>query len=1084
MSRKSKKKSTSKYRKFKISPLIPVIAIIEVLVLIAISSYAWFIVVREKQANTGLITVDADSGLNIDFKNANYEDEINLWDYVPEDFEFSPVTSLDGRNVFVPTSGTFGNDTTNSIVYRDATINDINTKYVDVDFTLTNTNDSEVYVYLNNESHFRVYDRATATNNEEMKNSRALRLAFYTNDAKHGNVGSSILENTNNENATLARLSQSVTVYFNKPSHWNSCNAYIWKRVNSTNYEAVSWPGSEMTHVAGTVYSYTFSNVEGYTSIVFNNGQKDNTVTYDSSHTTTYTQTRDLKIYTPSSSSDPAHLYEGSAAENSTGSAYSTKTVYFRKPNDWTGVRAHAFRTPNETNSPSFTSYPGDECTNCGADIYSYTFPATYNGNTMGGIVFNNLANQNNKTADLAADDGALYYFTNGGSNGACTKTTCSESTVYFNNIFNWSKPYVKLKSTISGHVTRVPMTNLSAGVYYATVPSAYYQIAFEDRDGLNNTTTDQTTLYKYTQFATTNDGYIYRPDTWTNTGYSFTSFSYTDYVGDAADSYAVISPGVSAGFQRAYTPVVGVHNTTGAPIEVVPAFASSIDNYIMRSGREMFRIPANGMLDLSMVVWLEGTDKDCTNANYAAKNIELYLEFSTSIPAQQRESDSQPYYTYRFFDKTRECWTSDRLTNEAGVSVAPVMQLYDNTDKRGYLMHAASTTNHGNTRKVDVWECSAPATLYTAGHDLYFRRVDPYNEDEVWNYWHPVSPQDCNGAALEQYTVSGKTNYYVNFTAFADGAPASTGESGIEGNSTPIGAATNGATPARSCGGLWGKKETRLLTIIDGTSGHWYNNNNAVMTLNYTYSYGNSKTQAIEYKTSGPYYGQIYYAVVPIDMYDSASKASGFSFKRFYDFDTDYAMNIKNRNASMTYSANDTFTISGALKGYYAEISQSPNSTKQQWFGKDILFCNISYTDSGTDKNLFNGTNIKFKLLYKNSSNQNISLNSYAANGYNEYNYLYDNNGSFQHGTNKYNGYISVVPWNATKIQAARSNTGSTNWTTAYNWLNSDCTYNSANHNLVLTHWSGTEPNNIAYAYNNSIGSSWPQIPATWYPE
>ena len=1072
MSRNSKKKSTSKYRKFKVSPLISVIAIIEVLVLIAISTYAWFVVAKEKEANTGLITVDADSGLNIDFKNANYDDEINLWEYVPDDFEFSPVTSLDGRNVFVPTSGTFGNDTTNEIVYRDSTINDINTKFVDVDFTLTNTNNQEVNVYLNNNSHFRVYDNKNETTGEEQDNSRALRLAFYTNDAKHGNVSSSILANTNNENAALDALEQRVTVYFNKPSTWTNCYAYIWKVVDDTTYVSVSWPGSTMTHVAGSVYSYTFSNTDAYTKIIFSNGEKDNPVPYDGSNDSECTQTRDLTI-------SDGKLYEYNEGEGSTGSAYTTKTVYFRKPSDWTGVRAHAFKASGQTTS--FTDYPGDECTNCGADIYSYTFPTTYNGNNMGGIVFNNLANKNNKTKDLAATDGALYYFDPSKSDGSCLSTTYGESTVYFNNTLNWTKPYVKLTS-LSGHVTRVPMTNLSAGVYYATIPSAYTQLAFEDREGLNNNTSNQTTLYKYTQNKTVTNGYIYRPDAWTNSGYDLSSFSYSDTVG-GSDNYAVISPGVSAGFQRAYTPVVGVADTTGAPLQVVPAFASSIDNYIKRSGKQMFTIPANGMLDLSMIVWLEGTDKDCTGENYAAKYIDMYLEFSTSLKEREGVDDAD-YYTYRFYDKTRECWTSDRLTNDAGVSVAPVMQLYDNTDKRGYLMHAASTTNNGNTRKVDVWECSAPATLYTKGHDLYFRRVDPYNEDEVWNYWHPVSPKECNGAALEQYTVSGKTNYYVNFTAFADGAPASTAELGIEGNDAPIGAATNGATPARSCGGLWGKKETRLLTIIDGTSGHWYNNNNAVMTLNYTYSYGNSKTQAIEYKTSGPYYGQIYYAVVPIDMYDNTSKASGFSFKRFYDFDTDYAMNIKNRNASMTYSANDKFTISGALKGYYAEISQSPNSTKQQWFGKDILFCNISYTDSGTDKNLFNGTNIKFKLLYKNSSNQNISLNSYATNGYNEYNFLYDNNGSFQHGTNKYNGYISVVPWNATKIQAARCNIDTTNWTTTYNWLTSDCTYDSANHNLVLTHWSGSEPNNIAYAYNNSVGTTWPQIPATWYPD
>ena len=57
MSRNStkKKKSTSKYRKFKISPLISIVAIIEVLVLVAISTYAWFIVAQEKLIDTGSV---------------------------------------------------------------------------------------------------------------------------------------------------------------------------------------------------------------------------------------------------------------------------------------------------------------------------------------------------------------------------------------------------------------------------------------------------------------------------------------------------------------------------------------------------------------------------------------------------------------------------------------------------------------------------------------------------------------------------------------------------------------------------------------------------------------------------------------------------------------------------------------------------------------------------------------------------------------------------------------------------------------------------------------------------------------------
>lgn len=1067
MSRNSsnKKKSTSKYRKFKISPLIPVIAIIEVIVLIVISTYAWFVVSQEKEANTGIISVDADSGLDIDFKNATYNDHINLWDYVPDDFEFSPVTSLDGRNVFVPTSGTFGNDQTNNIKFREATINDINTKYVDVDFMLTNTNNVNVNVYLNNRSYFRVYDNNHKIDeNEPIDNSRALRLAFYTNDAKHGNVSSSILENTKNEDAVLAKLENRCTVFFEKPSGWSDCNAYIW---TGSNQPYIAWPGSAMTHVAGSVYSYTFSNKDNYSKVVFNNGSTGND-----------NQTADLTIVN-------GNLYKKSDSENSTGESYSTKTVYFMKPSDWTGVRAHAFKASNQPDS--FTNYPGDECYYCGCDVYSYTFPTVYEGYSIDGIVFNNLANQNNKTLDLDAVDGRLYYFTAGGSNGACSFTNYTTKTVYLNNSEGWSKPYVKVKAP-SGHEVRVAMTNLSAGIYYATFPGVYTQVGFEDRSGYNNETTQVTGTNKYTQYTAVTDGEIYRPNEWTSTGFTLTDFSYTGYVGTSGEStYAVISPGVSAGFQRAYTPVVGSAPNTGVPTQVVPAFACSLDNYIKsETNPAMFTIPAGGMLDLSMVVWLEGTDKDCTGENYAAKNIDIYFEFSTSFTdSTMGDVAVQNNYTYRFYDKTREVWTADRLSNDAGVSVAPVIQLYDDTAKRGYLMHAASTTNIGNTRKVDLWECSAPAELYTDDHDLYFRRVDPYNEDEVWNYWHPVRPKSGSGNTAMQNDV-------VSFTAFSDGAPASAGETGIAGNETPLdvkdgnGNTVNAGTPTQSCGGLWGKHTTALLTVIDGTNGNYIKNDKGVMTINYTYKYNKSSStsQSIEYKASGSFFNQVYYFVVPTALYNSTDYASSFSFKRFYDFDKEYAMNIKHRNDTMKYDSGAKFTISGKLAGYYAEVSKSPSGTKQSWFGKDLLYVNISKANNGTDKNLFDGTGIQFKLLYKTNS-ANISLHDSTASssvGVTEYNFLYTDNGTFSHSSN-FLGYLTVVPVNATKIQAARCSNSSTNWQTTYNWMNADCTYDSGNHNLVLTHWSGTAPNNIAYTYNNSIGSTWPKIPDVWYP-
>ena len=1042
MSRKiNKKKSTTKYRKFKISPLIPVIAIIEVIILVAISSYAWFVVVQEKEAKTGIITVDADSGLDIDFKNANYEDEINIWDYVDEDFSFEPVTSLDGRNVFVPTSGTFGETGTNSMVFRDATINDINDKYLNVDFMLTNTTSADMDVYLGNESRFKVW------NGNSQDNSRALRLAFYTNDGEHGKVDSSILANTNNENAILEQSSNTWTVYFKNTKKWSNVYAYVWRTESGVNKYAVSWPGSKMTRIAGDIYSYTFNNPAdaAYQKIIFNDGTTGGTVGTN--------QTADLTL-----TGNNSKLFN----MDGTTEAYTTKTCYFFKPSAWSGVKAHAFVATNDDRS--LTTYPGDDCVDCGAGIYSYTFPTStkINGTSvnLNKIIFSNSANSSTKTADLNAVDGKLY-FKNSPASG--TYDDYTENTLYFYNSQNFAKPYAKV--TGSGQTVELAMTNLSAGVFYVTAPAVYTSVVFEDGMGATQNT-------KYTQSSTAYDGYIYKPNVKTSSGWTVSNYSYSSYVGTSGQNpYAVISPGVSAGFQRAYTPVVDIASTNGAATQLIPAFASSIDNYIKGSGNPLFTIPAGGMKDLSMIIWLEGTDTDCTVANYAMKNIELYLEFSTTNV--YRDSDNVPSYTYRFYDKTRECWTSDRLTNAAGISIAPVMQLYDATTNRGYLMHAASTTSVGGVKKIDLWECTAPSTLFTGTdnmvndvatpHDIYFRRVDPYDEDEVWNYWHPGSPVADAGS-----TVNGKQ--YVSFTAFADGAPASSSQDagGVAGNDQYVQAATTASTPAKSCGGLWGTYETTLFTAVDGTDQFRLANSGGVLTMHYTYKYSSGATHEIEYKASGPMNGQFYYFVIPKNLLNN-SNVKDYRFNRYWDFNSEYAMNIYHRNSSMAAHVNDIFTMgSSQMSGYYAMLTRNPGgnaaANNYTYFGQDLMYINISYKDEGNNNNLFNGDQYKFKVHYWNTSNnQNVDQ------------YFYTNNGNFQ--INNYLGYVTVVPAYAgtTKFNLVRCNTNSS-WSQVGQNKTADVSFTTSKHNFVAYKWNGDA---ITYSYNNDVQSTWPTVPS-----
>lgn len=1060
MSRKIlKKQSTSKYRKFKVSPLIPVIAVIEVIVLIAISTYAWFIVSQEKEASTGVITVNADSGLDIDFKNANYNDEINIWDYVDDEFSFEPVTSLDGRNVFVPTSGTFEKTNTNEMFFRDATINDINDKYLNVDFMLTNTTESAMEVYLGSESKFKVWNSGVDSN------SRALRLAFYTNDGEHGKVDSSILANTNNENAILEASEDICTVYFdNHDSDWSKVYAYLFRRVGTTDYAVVTWPGSTMSKIAGSVYSYSFSNplidtdsdgipdTPQYTNIVFSNGETGND-----------NQTADMTL--PSSNST-AKIYKKGGSTS--GSDYNTKTIYILKPSGWTTVYANVYK-----NGTSLTGFPGDKMTDCGAGIFSYTFPSDYTHVKLSNGTNSNESSEITIVSTSDSNYPPLYYFNSASINGS-TPTTVkySEKTIYFYNSQNFSKPYAKISTasgvgSSSGLTTEIAMTNLSAGVYYATVPAIYSSVVFEDGAGATQGT-------KYTKSSTIYDGYIYKPVTKTGTGWTVNNYSYEGYVGtEGQEPYAVISPGVSAGFQRAYTPVVDIASTTGAATQLIPAFASSIDNYIKGSGNALFTIPAGGMKDLSMIIWLEGTDADCTNDNYAStslskKEIELYLEFATTNV--YRDSDNVPRYTYRFYDKTREVWTSDRLTNAAGISIAPVMQLYDATDKRGYLMHAASTTNVGGVKKIDLWECEAPATLYTSNHDLFFRRVDPYNEDEVWNYWHPGAP--VSDAAS---VVGGKQ--FISFTAFADGAPASSTDDavGVNGNNSVLTAATTAQTPAKSCGGLWGTYETTLLTLVDGTNGFWLKNSDtdstsSALTLQYTYTYPLSGQQhTIEYKASGPYYSQMYYFVVPKALKDgitvnsqtkgASELAASYKVHRFWHFNGSYAMNIYSRNEEMSFNNTCDVTISTALTGYYLWLSNTygSNSVDQSWFGEALNYVNISYKTEGNNTDMFGGTGYRYKAAFYNSGGTATEV------------CLFTNNGSFS--LDKFNGYVVVAPIGLAKIQLRRCNS---TFSVVYNY-SSD--WDVSNRNIVVYKYNGNSLDGDSNNNNTTYG--WPTVPS-----
>ena len=1009
---KKSKKSTTKQRNFKISPLIPIIAIIEVLVLIVVSSYAWFYIQASKVIGSGTISVAADSGLDIDFQYSNVDDYINIWNYVGSDFTFEPATSLDGRTIYFPTSGTFDNDTTHTTVFRDGTVNDINSKYLSIDFELTNTSDYDQYVYLNNKSYFHVKDKSS----DAYEESRALRLAFYQNDGNSGNVGSALLSSGSSSDGGVIETNESAdsfTIYFDNSSlEWGAPYAYFYDSDDSSNpVYHTAWPGVKMDRVSGQTYSVTIENPATshgvkYDKLIFSNN--------GSSQLSTQTLTAAKKD----------HKYNGSGDQG----AYTEHTIYFAKPYAWTDVYCHTWHTGGDNNTHSYTTWPGDKMTYVGSGIYSYTF----DGDNTGGFLFDNGSKGGtNQTVDISIPgggvNGKLYYCTGDVSGTKYTTLNTNYAsltyrTIYLFNTYGWEKPYATVSYGAGESVTTcdIAMTSLSGNVYYCTVPDTVYtKVYFRAKDQSSD-------AYRSKQEDIV-DQQVYRPKDATveDSGHYYHDtdrFMYDKYI--KATGYPVISPGVSAGFQRPYSPVITIDAYSGEATEIVPAYSNSIDNYILGSGTPLFVLKSGHMASLSMIMWLEGTDEACIGTAYAGKQIDLRLEFSTlyytytdpSDPSTATENIVNPgdsnAYIYNFYDKTREIWTSDRQPTESGVTIAPVMQLYDNTAKRGYLMSPSKYASYNGKQKVSCWTVTAPQSIALNGHDIIFRRVNPYNEDEVWNYWH-AGPVAGNGStvvedkSLTVYSIAQSTttstNDTINFTAFADGSPLAS-MPGVGAND----ADDDYCVPEVSCGGLWGNHAVRTVTVYDGLPGQPLKDSNGVLTVNYSYPYNVSgveqRTAKIEYKASGPEYNSFYYFIVPEVAYANNLPCA---IKQYTGFDGDYAINSAENNPDITFV--DYYGKGQNIAGDYFELNRltGGGETDYSYWGSDMLYIqtnaftqNCCYTSSsGSDSNakllqVFFTTNSDFS----NRSSEN-----------NRYVYLYYNGNFSPAGSGT--GYACVVP-------------------------------------------------------------------------
>ncbi len=968
---------------FKTNPLIGVVAIIEVIILICVSTFAWFVFADNNTVNTDIISVEPDSGLEIDFNDANENDYVNIWNYLNE-FQFEPVTSLDGRNVFVPTTGTLNAINTSNMKFREATVNDMNSKYINIDFTLTNNGTEAMPVYLSSNSYFNLYDPDT----KESIASKAIRIAFYQNDGESGRITSTLLSKEYDGDTpedpddpdSPGDTQNSFLIYFDKTgSTWNDV-----------------WIETDYTALAGSNKRIQMTQLESNPNIYY------------------------LDLQKSLSNFNPTNFYTWVKFHDSANSN-STLTSTVQLPNA-------------KIDANSMYSFK----LNSSGNAYS----GSYNGGN--GMMLNDPVPYTGEVPDVGGDDSG-----DSGTGDDSTGEKEGQTTVYFNNTLGWEQPYAYIWRENGSNDEALsswpgkPMTHISGSIYYYTFNSKYDSIIFNDGNS-------QGGAVKTQDIYPVKDGYIYMIGN--STGDNEFGYTQEDYIGTVdGGTYPVISPGVSTGFQRPYAPVTQIDDNSGKSQVVVPAFASSIDDYNYGSEHSLFTIEPGQTLPLSMIIWLEGTDPDCTEDVYAGKFIDMNLVFAT-------KDSGDKMYTYKFLDKTKENWIDDTITTDTGVSFKPVIQLYDVNSGKGYQMSVHNDENG----KPTIWQCSAPEALVNSDH-IMFRRVNPMNEDEVWNYWDTSGFSGRDGAVVDST---------VYFTAFSDGAPTNAVK---DSNSTE-----ESGAPVRSCGGLWGDHETQILTIYDGTEGQWIKNSTkegttSVLTMNYTYD-----GQTIEYKASGSG-NDMYYFVVPKKVYSKTSSVRPIiTFKRYYNFNSKYALN-SDRN-ELTYHMKWNAT---ACDGMFGQITG--NNSGDFYWGSDILY--VQARD--IIKNKMSGSHLQVHF-YSNKDGEEIS-------GTSHYTTLYRND-NFASSGDGY-GYACVVPsnkayykyrverckpdntsekWNITPLQSISSSTSNSDFSYLNTVSKNICTidymylvvYFEMQDHLTNSNWY---PECYAYNSSTSANNGWP---------
>lgn len=207
-----------------------------------------------------------------------------------------------------------------------------------------------------------------------------------------------------------------------------------------------------------------------------------------------------------------------------------------------------------------------------------------------------------------------------------------------------------------------------------------------------------------------------------------------------------------------------------------------------------LFKLEAGVTKHITVNIWLEGTDKNCTEHVVGLDDIKIYFKFSTNQGAER---------TFYFVDHTLEKWVDD--------AECKVFAMYPfGTNADGSDNYNIKEMSMSETYSEDyTWSINLPANITS----IKFARYNPKLQEgkpQEWNYW----------------------------------------EAGIVGNCTTYNAIGHSA-------GIWDDNFQReVITFFDGSSAHSFidAHNDNLVHISYSTTDGNGNTANLDYKMSYQY--------------------------------------------------------------------------------------------------------------------------------------------------------------------------------------------------------------------------------------